>query len=270
MAGRPRLAGGLPARLGARRAATVAGRRAERSGAARPGRLAGGRADRHRPPAHARPGPSTAAELRAAEPAYAAAMARIVPALATALGTDLPGVVERSGVVDRAGWVRANIGAFASLIGKLEADLLDQVMPPGGGLAKASMALANRWVTTRQLGFLLGFMGQRVLGQYDLALLSAEAAPGPAPVRRGEHPRDGDERWACRSSRSGPGSPSTRRPTPSSSRRTPGCARTSPSRLERQLTPVRQGRRASAARPCAGVRPDAPRRGATASTGWSG
>ena len=40
------------------------------------------------------------------------------------------------------------------------------------------MALANRWVTTRQLGFLLGFMGQRVLGQYDLALLSAEATPG--------------------------------------------------------------------------------------------
>jgi coenzyme F420 biosynthesis associated uncharacterized protein len=40
------------------------------------------------------------------------------------------------------------------------------------------MALANRWFTTRQLGFLLGFMGQRVLGQYDLALLTAEAVPG--------------------------------------------------------------------------------------------
>ena len=40
------------------------------------------------------------------------------------------------------------------------------------------MTLANRWVTTRQLGLLLGFMGQRVLGQYDLALLSAETEPG--------------------------------------------------------------------------------------------
>ncbi len=124
------------------------------------------------------PGSLTADELRATEPAYTAAMARIVPALSDYLGADLPGVVERSGVVDRAGWVRANTGSFASLIGKLEADLLDQVIPPGGGLAKASMALANRWVTTRQLGFLLGFMGQRVLGQYDLALLSTEAAPG--------------------------------------------------------------------------------------------
>ena len=59
---------------------------------------------------HAAPGTLDAAELRAAEPAYAAAMARIVPALSTALGSPLPGVVERAGVVDRAGWVRANTG----------------------------------------------------------------------------------------------------------------------------------------------------------------
>lgn len=158
-------------------AATVAGRRAERS--ARQGlvdwpeveRIAIARLDNAR-------GALTPLELRATEPAYEAAMTRIVPALSAALGCELPGVVERSGVVDRAGWVRANTGSFASLIGKLEADLLDQVIPPGGGLAKATMALANRWVTTRQLGYLLGFMGGRVLGQYDLALLSTEAAPG--------------------------------------------------------------------------------------------
>jgi coenzyme F420 biosynthesis associated uncharacterized protein len=105
-------------------------------------------------------------------------MARIVPRLAEALGTELPGVVERSAVVARAGWVHANVATFASLIGTLEDELLDQVVPPGGGLGKAAMALANRWVTTRQLGFLLGFMGSKVLGQYDLALLSAEATPG--------------------------------------------------------------------------------------------
>jgi coenzyme F420 biosynthesis associated uncharacterized protein len=158
-------------------AATVVGRHMERR--AREGlvdwatveRLAIGRLDRA-------PGALSAQELAASEPDYAAAMARIVPALSTALGTELPGVVERSGVVDRAGWVRANTASFASLIGKLEGDLLDQVVPPGGGLPGAAMALANRWITTRQLGVLLGFMGQRVLGQYDLALLSAEAAPG--------------------------------------------------------------------------------------------
>jgi coenzyme F420 biosynthesis associated uncharacterized protein len=158
-------------------AAAVMGRRAER--AARRGlvdwreveRIAIGRLV-------SAPGALDAAELRASEPAYQEAMARIVPALSAALGTELPGVVERSGVVDRAGWVRANTGAFASLIGKLEGELLDQVVPPGSGLAKAAMALANRWVTNRQLGLLLGFMGTRVLGQYDLALLSMENAPG--------------------------------------------------------------------------------------------
>jgi len=158
-------------------AATVLGRRAER--AARRGlvdwsaaeRVA---ADRLR---HA-PGTLTPEELRATEPLYAAAMARIVPRLSAALEADLPGVVERSAVVDRAGWVHANVATFAQLIGQLETELLDQVMPSGGGLAKATMALANRWVTTRQLGFLLGFMGSKVLGQYDLALLTAEATPG--------------------------------------------------------------------------------------------
>jgi coenzyme F420 biosynthesis associated uncharacterized protein len=165
----------LGSALGA--AATVVGRRAERS--ARRGlvdwpeveRIAIGRLD-------SAPGRLSAEELRATEPIYAEAMARIVPALSAALATELPGVVERSGVVDRAGWVHANTGAFASLIGKLEKDLLDQVIPPGSGLGKAAVALANRWVTTRQLGFLLGFMGSRVLGQYDLALLSTEQAPG--------------------------------------------------------------------------------------------
>jgi coenzyme F420 biosynthesis associated uncharacterized protein len=158
-------------------AATVLGRRAEQ--AARRGlvdwaaveRIAAQRAGRA-------PGALPPAELLAAEPAYAAAMARIVPTLSAALGTDLPGVVDRVGVVDRAGWVAANISGFSSILGRLERHLLDQVVPPDAGLGKAAIALANRWVTTRQLGLLLGFMGSRVLGQYDLALLTAETTPG--------------------------------------------------------------------------------------------
>jgi coenzyme F420 biosynthesis associated uncharacterized protein len=158
-------------------AVTIAGRRAERS--ARRGlvdwptveRIAIGRLRRA-------PGTLPAGELRASEAAYARAMQRITPRLAEALGTELPGVVERVGVVDRAGWVQANVVAFTEVLGRLERHLLDQVVPPDSGLGKSAVALANRWVTTRQLGLLLGFMGQRVLGQYDLALLSAETAPG--------------------------------------------------------------------------------------------
>jgi len=124
------------------------------------------------------PGRLGAPEIATTEPAYAAAMARVVPALEKALGVPLPGIVDRVAVVDRAGWLEANLVTFADLFGKLESGLIDQLVPQGAGLVKASMALANRWVTTRQLAFLLGFMGQRVLGQYDLALLSAEAEPG--------------------------------------------------------------------------------------------
>jgi coenzyme F420 biosynthesis associated uncharacterized protein len=158
-------------------AATVLGRRAER--AARQGLVDWPAAERFAVERlRSTPGTLTSAELRETEASYAVAMARIVPRLSEALGTELPGVVERAAVVDRAGWVHANVATFAQLIGQLETELLDQVMPHGGGLAKATIALANRWVTTRQLGFLLGFMGSKVLGQYDLALLTAEATPG--------------------------------------------------------------------------------------------
>jgi coenzyme F420 biosynthesis associated uncharacterized protein len=158
-------------------AATVLGRRAERI--ARRGlvdwaaveRIAIKRAEKA-------PGRLTPLELHAAESAYRDAMSRVVPRLGEALGTPLPGVVERARVVDRGGWIAANVGTFRSLISRVEVELLDQVVPAGGGLTRATMALANRWVTTQQLGFLLGFMGTRVLGQYDLAILSAEAEDG--------------------------------------------------------------------------------------------
>jgi len=157
--------------------ATVLGRRAERT--ARRGLVDWPRAEALAIQQLRRaPGALTAEEIRATEATYADAMTRIVPRLAEALETELPGVVERVAVVDRATWVGANVATFAQLLGRIEGDLLDQVIPVGGGLTKASMAIANRYLTTRQIGFLLGFLGQRVLGQYDLTLLSAEAVPG--------------------------------------------------------------------------------------------
>ena len=156
---------------------TILGRRAERS--ARRGLIDWDKAARIATSRLRRlPDTLSPAELRAAEPAYAAAMARIAPALAAALETELPGVVERSGVVDREAWVAANVATFEELIGKVEGKLLDQIIPDGAGFVKAAMAIANRAIATRQIGYLLGFLGQRVLGQYDLALLSAGSAPG--------------------------------------------------------------------------------------------
>jgi coenzyme F420 biosynthesis associated uncharacterized protein len=156
---------------------TVAGRRAERS--ARNGLIDWRAAERIASTrARTAPGSLDPAALRLAEPVYAAAMARIVPALSRALDAPLPGIVERSSVVDRRAWVHSNVATFAAVMGKVEGRLLDQMVPPGAGLAKSMVAIANRMVTTRQIGYLLGFMGQRVLGQYDVALLSAESVPG--------------------------------------------------------------------------------------------
>jgi coenzyme F420 biosynthesis associated uncharacterized protein len=116
------------------------------------------------------------AELRASAHSYAAAMARVVPLLEQQLEMPLPGVVERYSVVDRAGWARANLVTFKQLIGRLEEHL--PRLSDDRGLASGVARLANRVISTQQVGFLLGYLGQRVLGQYDVALLSAEARPG--------------------------------------------------------------------------------------------
>ena len=124
------------------------------------------------------PGSLSRADLQDALPSYRAAMEMIVPLLERELGRPLPGVVERYAVVDRASWVEANLDTFRDLIGHLETALADELRPRRGDVGGAFVLLANRFLTTRQIGYLLAFMGQRVLGQYDLALLSAEAQPG--------------------------------------------------------------------------------------------
>ena len=121
-------------------------------------------------------GALSAAQLHSADADYARAMATAIPLLEQHLGRPLPGVVDRHEVVDRAGWARANIVTFESLIDRLEPHVRSASGDHGvaAGIARA----ANRYLTTQQLGFLLGYLGTRVLGQYDIALLSAEATPG--------------------------------------------------------------------------------------------
>jgi coenzyme F420 biosynthesis associated uncharacterized protein len=123
------------------------------------------------------PGSLSPAELTASEPDYGAIMDRIVPALEQRLGAPLPGVVERHAVVSRAGWAQANLVTFKALVARIEGPLLGAAPAPRGGVAGFA-SLANRFVTTRQIGLLLGFLGLRVLGQYDVALLAAEESPG--------------------------------------------------------------------------------------------
>jgi coenzyme F420 biosynthesis associated uncharacterized protein len=122
------------------------------------------------------PGRLTPAQLRATEAAYARHMDRVVPLLEERLGAALPGVVERHAVVSRERWAAANMETFRTLIAHLEPHLVPNL--PEGSVRSGVAAMTNRLVTTGQVGFLLGYLGSRVLGQYDVALLSAEQVPG--------------------------------------------------------------------------------------------
>lgn len=122
------------------------------------------------------PGALSPAEIAGSAPAYARAMRRIVPLLETRLGAPMPGVVERHAVVSRGAWAAANIVTFQALVDRLEAQLFGG--PGAAGLGSGVAAVANRYVTTQQVGFLLGYLGNRVLGQYDFALLRAGGPPG--------------------------------------------------------------------------------------------
>jgi coenzyme F420 biosynthesis associated uncharacterized protein len=122
------------------------------------------------------PGSLSAQQLRATRPAYARHMARVVPLLERRLGAELPGVVERHAVASRSEWAAANMDTFRGLVAHLEPSLRPR--GPAGSVRVNMATAANRFLTTNQVGFLLGYLGTRVLGQYDVALLSAEQAPG--------------------------------------------------------------------------------------------
>ncbi len=87
------------------------------------------------------------------------------------LVTEATGLVSTAGpararVVDRAGWVTANVASFQRL--------LRPVVDRFGSRIGGPIAPVGRTVTGAQVGALLGFMSTRVLGQYDLLVLEDE------------------------------------------------------------------------------------------------
>ncbi|MGZ4799619.1 MAG: zinc-dependent metalloprotease [Acidimicrobiia bacterium] len=64
-------------------------------------------------------------------------------------------------VLDRGGWVGANVSSMRSLL----APFSDRM---GARMANSPVAPVGRRIAGAELGFLLGYVAQRVLGQYDL------------------------------------------------------------------------------------------------------
>jgi coenzyme F420 biosynthesis associated uncharacterized protein len=131
--------------------------------------------------AHRRLGEAAApipAEYRAeAEEFYRATLLRIEPIVAEEIGSRLPAALETPAVVDRLQWVDLNVATFRLLFERIERTLLEtQEGPDTAG--RAISRWLNRAVGNQQLGFMLAFLGRKVLGQYDVSLLAAGPTRG--------------------------------------------------------------------------------------------
>ncbi|MFF1693206.1 zinc-dependent metalloprotease [Streptomyces sp. NPDC058257] len=76
-------------------------------------------------------------------------------------------------VVDRAGWIRANVAGFREILKPLLDKMQDRRSGPGG----AVLGAVGGKVTGVELGMLLSFLASRVLGQYETFAPAARDLP---------------------------------------------------------------------------------------------
>jgi len=117
----------------------------------------------------------TADQRSEAEAFYRRTLLRIEPAVAAAIGAELPQALETPAVLDRAEWVDLNLASFEQLFDRVERVITDSMRgadTPGRALAR----ILNRTLGNQQLGLLLAFLARKVLGQYDVSLLAASSA----------------------------------------------------------------------------------------------
>lgn len=88
-----------------------------------------------------------------------------------------PAEADGASVVDRPGWIRANVDGFRVVLEPLLEKLAERrAQTPGGG---AVSAVGSR-MTGMQVGSLLAYMASRVLGQYELFLPPDPSGHAPA------------------------------------------------------------------------------------------
>jgi coenzyme F420 biosynthesis associated uncharacterized protein len=75
-------------------------------------------------------------------------------------------------LVDRAGWIAANLKSMRPLLAPITEPLAD-----GRGVFSGPLRSVSGLLMGVQVGALTGVLSQRVLGQYDLALLDASVSP---------------------------------------------------------------------------------------------
>ncbi len=131
-------------------------------------------------------------EVSAQQAATAVAELRSGAEKASPLVREFTGLVaeERTApvlVVDRPGWIRANADGFATIAAPLLEKIQERKGPPSG----LTEAVGSR-VTGVELGVMLGFLGGKVLGQFDPFYGLDSAEPGASDgAGRGTLPEPG-------------------------------------------------------------------------------
>lgn len=125
-----------------------------------------------------RPGPQvTREDARRAVTELREASTRAARHVRDFTGMGNPEQPEGATIVDRPGWIRANVDGFRVVLEPLVEKLAQQrSATPGGGVATA---VGSR-VTGMQVGSLLAYMASRVLGQYELFLPPDPDGTAPA------------------------------------------------------------------------------------------
>jgi len=84
-------------------------------------------------------------------------------------------VLPAAELVDRAEWARVNLSSFRDMSGEVERALAERMQPTGrtGAVPRAIAGAA----TGAELGLAVGYLAQRVIGQYDVALIGPARAP---------------------------------------------------------------------------------------------
>jgi coenzyme F420 biosynthesis associated uncharacterized protein len=106
----------------------------------------------------------------------------------TGLGGELPPPLAEP--LDRGQWVEANLATLRRILRPLAAKVAERKAWKASGPVPAAMRSSTRAIAGAQAGTLLGYVGQRVLGQYDLPLpgpeqtatTNGEALPVPIPA----------------------------------------------------------------------------------------
>ena len=105
-------------------------------------------------------------------------------------GLHAPGTATAT-VLDRGGWVDVNVASMRRLL----APLTDRV---GARMARSPIAPVGRSVAATELGVLLGWFSQRVIGQYDLLVPDEDDSHGDAVYYVGPNVLSLEKRYAFR------------------------------------------------------------------------